>query len=75
MINMLKFSVYLIGVEAVVDDGADVVEVQGGHSFHFPGCFLESRQTHVKVDFIQVSAVKSIKLEEKEISVIYPVML
>lgn len=44
-------------------DGDDVVQVQSGHVFDSPGSVLESRQTHVKVDLIQVSAVESVKLE------------
>lgn len=56
-------SAYLIGVEAVVYDGADAVQVQSRHVFDSPGGILESRQTHVKVDLIQVSTVKCVKLE------------
>lgn len=64
-------SAYLIGVEAVVYDGADVVQVQSGHVFDSPGGVLESCQTHVKVDLIQVSAVKRVELEkDQEMTVI-----
>lgn len=43
---------------------ADVVQVQGDHVFHTPGGVLESRQTDVEVDFIQVSTVKRVELEK-----------
>lgn len=47
-------------MEAVVDEGADVVQVQSAHVFDSAGDILESCQTHVKVDLIQVSAIKSV---------------
>lgn len=50
-------------MEAVVYDGVDVVQVQSLHVFDAPGGALKSCQSHVKVDFIQVSTVKRIKLE------------
>lgn len=50
----------LIGVEAVVDEGPDVVQVKSSHLCDSPGGVLKGCQTHVKVDLIQVSAVKSI---------------
>lgn len=50
-------------MEAVVYDGADVVQVHSGHVFDASCGVLESRQTHFKVDLIQVSTVKRIKLE------------
>lgn len=53
---------HLIGVEAVVYKHADEVQVQSLHVFHTPGRFLKSWQAHIKVDFIQVSTVKCIKL-------------
>ena len=56
-------SAHLIGMEAVVYDGADVVQVHSGHVFDASCGVLESRQTHFKVDLIQVSTVKRIKLE------------
>lgn len=49
-------------MEAVVYECADVVQVQGGHVFHAPGGVLESRQTDVEVDLIQVSTVKRVEL-------------
>ncbi len=58
-------SAHLKGVEAVVYEGADVVQIQSGHVFDSPGGILESRQTYVKVDLIQVSTVKCIKLEKE----------
>lgn len=53
-------SAYLIGVEAVVDEGADVVQVKSAHLSDPAGGILKGCQTHVKVDLIQVSAVESI---------------
>lgn len=47
-------------------DGADVVQVQSRHVFDSLGGVLESRQANVKVDLIQVSAVKCVKLERKQ---------
>lgn len=49
-------------MEAVVYEHADVVQVQGGHVFHTPGGVLESCQTDVEVDLIQVSTVKRVEL-------------
>ena len=46
-----------------MDEGANVVHIQCGHVFDSPGGFLESSQTYVKVDLIQVSAIKCIQLE------------
>lgn len=57
---MDRVSAYLIGVEAVVDEGKDVVQVKSAHLCDSPGGFLKGCQTHVKVDLIQVSTVKSI---------------
>lgn len=53
-------------MEAVVYDGADVVQVQCGHLFDSLGGFLESRQTHVEVDLIQVSTVKCVELHKRK---------
>lgn len=46
-----------------MDEGADVVQVKSAHLLDSPGGVLKGRQTHVKVDLIQVSTVKGIQLE------------
>lgn len=58
--HMDRVSAYLVGVEAVVDEGTDVVQVKRAHLCDSPGGVLKGCQAHVKVDLIQVSAVKSI---------------
>lgn len=58
-------NIHLVGVEAVVYKRADVVQVQGAHAVHPPGGFLEGRETDVEVDFVQVSAVKCVQLQER----------
>lgn len=55
--------IYLIGVETIVHDSADVVQVQSLHAFNSSGGVLERRQTHVKMDLIQVSTVKRVQLQ------------
>lgn len=45
-----------------MNDGVDVVQVQSLHVFNTLGGVLESCQTHIKVDLIQVSTVKCIEL-------------
>lgn len=56
----------LVGVETVVYDGADEVQVQGPHLPDLPGGVLEGGETHVVVNFIQVSTVEGIELEMKK---------
>lgn len=60
---MHHISAYLKCVEAVVHDDVDIVQVQSRHFFDPPGGVLESRQTHIKVNLIQVSAVKRVELK------------
>ena len=50
-------------MEAVVNDGVDVVQVQSLHVFDVSGGVLERRQTQVEVDLVQVSTVERIQLE------------
>ena len=51
-------------MEAVVHDGADVVQVQSRHVSDPPGGVLESRETHVEVDLVQVSTIEGVQLEK-----------
>lgn len=51
-------------MEDVVHDGADVVQVQSRHFFDSPGGVLESAETHVEVDLVQVPTVERIQLQE-----------
>lgn len=52
-------------MEAVVDEGADVVQVKRSHLGDPPGGVLKGCQTDVKVDLVQVSAVKRVQLETR----------
>lgn len=47
-------------------DAADEVQVQGPHLPDLPGGVLEGGETHVVVNFIQVSTVEGIELEMKK---------
>lgn len=59
------FSACLVGVEAVVDEGADVVQVERSHLGDPPGGVLKGCQTDVEVDLVQVPAVKRVQLETR----------
>lgn len=50
-------------METVVDESADVVQVQSLHFFNPLHRLLEGCQPHVEVDLIQVSAVEGVKLD------------
>lgn len=50
----------LVGVETVVRDGADEVQVGSLHVSDPSGGLLESCETHVEVDLIQVATVEGV---------------
>lgn len=58
---------HLDGVEAVVHHGNQVDRVQVPHPSDRAGGQLECRQAHVKINIIQVPAIKSVQLTREEV--------
>jgi len=53
-------------MEAVVHDSSQVSHIQRTHLFNVLGGFLKRHQTHIKVNLVQMPAVKGVELEKRE---------
>lgn len=53
-------------METVVHDSSQVSHIQSAHLFNVLGDLLERHETHVKVNLVQMAAIKRIELEKKQ---------
>lgn len=53
-------------METVVHDSSQVSHIQSAHLFNVLGDLLERHETHVKVNLVQMAAIKCIELEKKQ---------